>query len=108
MLAALERNGASGVDAWGNAVAPVFASLGEPVRCFVWSDSASETIDGSKTAQIERLRALFALGTDLLPGDEVAELTDRKGQVTVPGRLRVEGPVQRKHTHLEANLRRIG
>lgn len=108
MRAAIERNGASGVDAWGNPVAPVFASTGAALACFVWSVAASQVVDGEKTAEIENLRALFALGADVQPGDEIASVKDRSGAMIVPGRLRVEPPVQRKHTHLEAQLRRIG
>ena len=108
MRAAIERNGASGSDAWGNPVAPVFASTGAALACFVWSVSASQVVDGEKTAEIESFRALFALGADVQPGDEIASITDRRGTVIIPGRMRVEPPVQRKHTHLEAGLRRIG
>lgn len=108
MRAAIERNTATAKDAWGNPVDPVFASIGDPVACFVWSTSAKQTVDGQKTAEIENMRALFALGADVVPGDEIAQVTDRRGTVLLPGRLRVEAPVQRKHTHLEAQLRRIG
>lgn len=107
MRAALERNGAVGSDAWGTPVAAAFASTGEPLPCFIWSTAATETVDGTKTTETEDFRALFALGADVKPGDEVASVTNRKGTEIIAGRLRVEGPVQRKHTHLEANLRRI-
>lgn len=107
MRAAIERNTATAKDAWGNPVEPVFASTGDPVACFVWSKSARQVQDGSKTAEIENLRAMLALDADVQPGDEIAEVTDRRGTVLLPGRLRVEAPVQRKHTHLEADLRRI-
>jgi hypothetical protein len=108
MRAAIERNGASGSDAWGNPMSPSFASTGAALACFAWSVSASQVVDGEKTAEIESFRALFALGADVRPGDEIASITDRRGTVIIPGRLRVEPPVQRKHTHLEAQLRRIG
>ncbi|ADZ70115.1 hypothetical protein [Polymorphum gilvum] len=107
MRAAVERNQASGTDAWGNPVAPDFQAIGT-LNCFVWSTSSREITDGEKTAMIEDIRALFPLGADIAEDDEIAAVTDRRGTVIVPGRLKVEGPVQHKHSHLEAALKRIG
>jgi len=105
MRAAVERNQASGTDAWGQPVAPDFVPLAT-LPCFIWSNTAREVADG-KVAAIEDLRGLFALSADIAEEDEIAQVTDRRGAVIIPGRLRIEGPVQRKHTHLEAALRRI-
>ena len=107
MRALIERDTATAKDAWGNPVEPVFASTGDPVACFAWSTSAKQSIDGNRTAEIETFRALFALGADVQPGDVVASITDRRGVEIIPGRLLVEPPVQRKHTHLEASMRRM-
>lgn len=107
MRAAVERDQATATDSWGGPVAPVFASIGEPLACFIWSISADDIEDGGKVAQVETYRGLFALSADLRPGDEIAAVTDRSGAAVLPGRLRVMGPVQRKHTHLEAQMRRI-
>ncbi|SCW61784.1 hypothetical protein SAMN02927924_01696 [Sphingobium faniae] len=107
MRAAVERNQATGTDAWNNRVGPDFQPVGT-LPCFIWSNSSRELIDGQKTALIEDVRGLFALGADLAENDEVASVTDRAGNILIPGRLKVEGPVQFKHTHLEAALRRIG
>ena len=108
MRAEVKRNTASGADAWGNPVTPVFTALHAALPCFVWSNSARELVDGAKTAMIEDMRAMFAPGADLAEGDEIVAVSDRDGNVIIPGRLRVEGPVQWKHNHLEAALRRIG
>ena len=108
MRAAIERDQAAGKDAWGNPVAPAFAAVGEPAACFVWSNSAKDIRDGKKVAGVEELRGMFALGTDILPDDEITSVCDRRGAVLIAGRLKVQGPVQFKHTHLEAALRRIG
>lgn len=108
MRAAIERNTATGLDNWGNPVAPAFASTGEPVPCFMWSEQASQQIDGEKSAEIEMFKAQFALAADVRTGDVVASVTNRLGVEIIPGRLAIEGPVQNKHTHREANLRRIG
>ena len=108
MRAQIERDAATATDSWGNPVAPSFAAIGEPLPCFVWSESAHQLIDGAKTAEIEKVRALFARGADVRENDELVSVTDRQGAVIIAGRLKVEGPVQFKHTHLEAALRRIG
>lgn len=108
MRAQIERATATGADGWNGPEPGAFAALGDPVACFVWSDTITQVIDGQKQAQIEVTRALFALGTDVQPGDRLASVKDRKGAVLIAGPLVVEGPVQFKHTHFQATLRRVG
>lgn len=114
MRAAVERNQNAAKDAWGQPAAPDFQSTGEPLPCFVYSNAAGnsggsrEIADGEKLAMVEDMRAMFALGADLLADDEIASVTDRQGVVIIPGRLQVLGPVEFKYTHLEAALRRVG
>jgi hypothetical protein len=107
MRALVERNTASAKDAWGQPVAQVYAPLGT-VRCFVWSKTSRELVDGDKTAMIEDVRGMFPLGTDLREDDEIAAVQDARGAVLIAGRLKVEGPIQYKHTHLEVALKRLG
>lgn len=107
MRALVERNQATGKDPWGNPVAPSFQPLAT-LKCFIWSKNSRELVDGDKTAMIEDMRALFSLSADIREDDEISAVTDARGATIIPGRLRVEGPVQRKHTHLEAALKRIG
>lgn len=107
MRAAIERNQATGSDAWNAPAAPVFVSIGEPVACFIWSEKSAELVDGGKNAETETYRALFALAAPILPRDVITTVTNRAGVEVLPGRIEVMGPVQRKHTHLECNLRRI-
>jgi hypothetical protein len=106
MRAVVERNSATAKDAWGQPVAPSWSVLGT-IRCFAWSNQSRELIDGDKTAMVEDMRMLVGLGADLIEDDEITAITDAKGNVLIPGRLRVEGPVQRKHTHKEAALKRV-
>lgn len=108
MLARVERNTATGDDSWGNPVAPNFTVLHNALPCFVYSKSSRELVDGAKTAMIEDLRVMIALGADIAEGDEITAVSDRAGTVIIPGRLKVEGPVQFKHNHREAALQRIG
>ncbi|MBA5777473.1 hypothetical protein H2509_13525 [Stappia sp. F7233] len=106
MRAMVERNVAAGSDAWNNPVAPEFQPLAV-VKCFVWSRLSQEIVDGDKTAMVEDMRAMFPLAADVDEKDEISAVTDARGNVIIAGRLRIEGPVQRKHTHLEAALKRI-
>ncbi|MEP0406958.1 hypothetical protein [Roseibium sp.] len=107
MRASVERDQASGTDSWGNPLPADFQPLGV-LKCFVWSTASREIVDGDKTAMIEDMRALFALGADIAEDDEISAVKNRAGDEIIPGRLKVEGPVQRKHTHQEAALKRIG
>ncbi len=107
MRAHVERDQATATDSWGQPVAAAFAPIAV-VKCFAWSPSGREIADGDKSAQLLDMRAMFALGADVREDDEIARITDRRGAVITAGRLKVDGPVQHKHTHLEANLRRIG
>lgn len=107
MRAQVERNQATAKDGWGGDVEPDYQPIGDPLPCFVWTPSERAVRDGSKTAMIGTMRGLFALGADIAEGDELPSVTDRAGQVLIAGRLKVQGEVQFKHTHLEADLRRI-
>jgi hypothetical protein len=107
MRAVVERNTASGKDAWGQPVAAVWEAVPPPLPCFAWSNQSRELVDGDKSAMLEDMRIMVSLGADLRADDELTAITDRAGTVLIPGRLKVEGPVQRKHTHQEAALKRI-
>lgn len=108
MRAQVMRNAATAKDGWGNPVAPALAAVGGPVACFIYAKTARELVDDSKSALVEDVRGLFALDADLEAGDQLVNVTDRRGVVLYPGPFKVEGPVQHKHSHREANLQRIG
>ena len=105
MRAVVERNTASGTDAHGHPVKPAFTTLAT-LPCFVWSKQRRDVVDGSKTAMIEDLRALFPLGADVVAGDEIARINDRRGDQLLAGRFQIE-TTQRKHDHIEAALERV-
>jgi hypothetical protein len=108
MRARVERGTPAGTDSWGGPTAPVFTVLHNALPCFVYSKSSRELVDGAKTAMIEDLRVMISRAADLREGDVITAITDRAGTVLIEGRLKVEGPVQFKHTHREAALQRIG
>lgn len=105
MRAAVERDGATGADDWGGAPAPGFAALGT-YPCFVWARSARHVADGRKDAAVEEWRAMFPLGTDIREGDEIAGVTDRRGNEIIAGRFRIGTPL-RKARHVEAALEKV-
>ena len=105
MRALVERDTASGTDAHGHPVAPDFTTLAT-LPCFVWSKQRRDVVDGSKTAMIEDLRALFPLGADVVAGDEISRINDRRGTQLLAGRFQIE-TTQRKHDHIEAALGRV-
>lgn len=107
MRAQIERDVTTAKDSWGAPAAPNWQPLAT-VRCFAWSPTAKDIIDGDKVAAAADVRVMFALGTDVTEADEVAAITNIVGVTLFEGRLRVDGPVQYKHTHLEANLKRVG
>ena len=106
MRAVVQRNQSTGKDSWGQPLPAEWVTIGT-LRCFAWSNASRELVDGDKTAMVEDMRAMFRLGADLTENDEITAITDARGNVLIPGRLKVEGPVQRKHTHLEAALKRL-
>ncbi len=106
MRAIVQRNTAAGNDAWGQPVAPAWSTVAT-LPCFAWSNQSRELVDGDKSAMLEDMRIMVSLGADLREDDELTAITDRRGTVIIPGRLKVDGPVQRKHTHQEAALKRV-
>ena len=107
MRAIMLRNTATGTDPRGHPLPPVWTANGT-LRCFVWSKASREAVDKDKTAMIEDMRGLFALGADIHSGDRISAITDVNGNVMIAGPFDVDGPVQRKHTHQEAALKRVG
>lgn len=105
MRAVIERNTATGDDDFGLPVKPDFTTLAT-VPCFAWSKQRRELVDGNKNVLIEDLRALFPLGADVLAGDEIVNITDRRGRVLIAGRIQIE-TMQHKHDHQEAGLERV-
>ena len=105
MRADIERNSASGDDAYGSPIKPVFGFVGNQ-SCYVYSKQRREVVDGDKTAMVEDMRALFPFGSWIKEGDEISNITDRQSVVTMPGRFQIE-TIQPKRRHLEVGLLRV-
>lgn len=106
MRAMVERNVATGVDSYGHPVAPVFQPHAT-VPCFAYTPSSNDVIDGDKVATVQDVRIMCAIGADIQDKDEIASITNTRGAVLFAGRYRVDGPVQYKHNHIEAALRKV-
>ena len=106
MRAAVERDTASGTDAYGLPVAASFTALHSALPCWVWSKQRRQLTDGGQDVLVEDMRALFALDADIAEGDQLASVKDRKGTEILSGRMKIEA-LQRKHRHVEAALERV-
>lgn len=106
MRAAIERNVSTGTDAWNQPVAPDYQPHAV-LPCFAYAKSASDVVDGKKNAIVQDIRIMFALGSDVLATDRVAQITDRKDVVLFAGPFRIEGEIEYRHNHREAALVRV-
>lgn len=106
MIAHIERNSVTGKDAWNMPLPGVFQPHAE-VPCFAYSKSGRDVVDGKKNVVVQDTRMMFALGIDVRENDQVAKITDRKGNILIRGPLRIEGAVEFKHNHQEAALVRV-
>ncbi len=105
MRAVVERDTSSGEDDFGHPVKPDFTAHGT-FPCWAWSSSDRETVDGNKSALVGSFRAMFPRNADVVAGDEIANITDRRGAVLFAGRFQIE-TMSFAHDHLEAGLEAV-
>lgn len=105
MRADIQNNTAVTVDAYGNPVPPVWASL-STVACIAYTKVRKEVIDGDKIVLVEDLKALFPLASGVIEAHRIANIKDRLGAVLFAGPLQIR-TIQRRRDHLEASLDRI-
>lgn len=102
----IERDTATGENAYGHDPAPVWTVHVSNAPCWVWSRQRRETVDGRKTVIIEDLRAMVPVDADIKTGDRFASVKDRRGQEVLAGPLTIE-TLQYKRLHIEAALERV-
>ncbi len=102
MRAVVERDTSSGEDNFGHPVKPDFTAHGI-FPCWAWSNTDREVVDGDKSALVEDFRAMFPRRADVQAGDEIVNITDRRGAVLFAGRFQIE-TMSFAHDHLEAGL----
>ena len=94
MRAEVERNTATGVDDFGHPIKPKFTALTynglATFPCWAWSNTDREVVDGDKNALVEDFRAIFPRRADVVAGDQIAQITDRRGVTLFGGRFHIE------------------
>ncbi len=105
MRAVVERDTATGTDDFGQPVKPDFTTLAT-VPCWAWSSNERLVVDGDKLANVETFRAMFPKGADVVEGDEIVNIRDRRKVILFPGRFALQ-KIQFKHDHLEADLQAV-
>ena len=99
MRAIVERNTASGTDAFNNPVAPVFEAVSsEPIPCRAWIRARNTlTLNTEQVVMVEERHAIVPLSADVEIGDRLQNITDRLGNELFPGPLLVEGKLPRSN-----------
>ena len=105
MRAFVERNGTVTSDVYGHPDTPSF-STHATIACRAWSPSRREINDTKKIALVEEIRCAMPLDADVTEDDRISSIQDRLGVTIWGGPLRID-TIQKKHTHLEMDLRRI-
>lgn len=100
-----QRNTATGSDGFGQPVAPTWATA-VVLPCRAWNARRDPVRDGEKVVRTQEIRAAFPLGADIIEGDRLESITDRRGTVLFAGPLFVETIVSQP-THREVVLERL-
>lgn len=101
----VQNNTASGLDAYGNPVAPTWAAL-STLPCRAYTKVRKEVIDGDKIVLVEDLKALLPLKAAIVESYRIANIKDRLSVVLFAGPLIIR-TLQRRGNHIEASLERI-
>lgn len=76
--AVIQRNTATGTDAWNRPSPPTFTPQLKATACRAWSKSRKEVRDDGKEILIDDIRAMFPRDADIQTGDRVT-INDRLG-----------------------------
>lgn len=110
MRAEVRRNEA-GKTPYGGKDRPGYVLVADGVPCFVRVVTRRELVDG-KVMTGEALVGLFRHDADVLAGDRIEQVKDRRDRVLFAGPLLVDGAPQEHYdgarmSHKEATLRRV-
>lgn len=106
LRADIERDLATGTDAYGQPAVPAFQSHLVNQPCWVWSTQRRVVEGGRKTVMVEDWRALFPIEADVAAGDRITAVKDRLGNTKHVGTFELQ-TIQPKHRHVEAGLERL-
>lgn len=103
LRATVERNTASGADAYGGDPVPAWGAH-LTLACWVYNDSKRLVVDGDKDATIEGLKIMYPLGSDITEADRITVIKDRNSVTLYSANYEINNPV-RVHTHMRAELK---
>ncbi len=108
--ALVERDGTTARDGYGAKQTPSWASHIASQRCFFYRErgaSGGEERERSRgTVQLDALRIMVPLGTDITAADRINGITERDGTVVEAGYMSVTA-VTTAHNHLEVRLEKV-
>jgi hypothetical protein len=109
MRAQIERNQAP-ADPYGNAGSPDWEIVNPVQPCYVSNTTRTEVVDGGKSVFVEEFRAIFPRGSNIVRGDRMVKVKNRRGDVVYDNNFVVEGLLEQSAgpavDHLMALLRR--
>lgn len=92
-------------DGWGNANAPDWHDHVVDLPCFAWTTTGHETADVVSDVEVESLKMIVPLGTDVNQQDRLGDITERD-VVVVKGPISIRS-VFAQQDHLELRLVRL-
>lgn len=109
MRAQVERNAAP-ADPYGNEGAFQWQIVNAAQPCFVSNSARTEVTDGGKSVFVEEFRAVFPAKADVVRGDRLVQIKNRRGEAIFDTIFAVEGILEQSAgpsvDHLIALLRR--
>lgn len=110
MRATVQRDTATGTDAFGLPNAATFTAHIASLPCWVWTrtgrEAEREVIDNTKTAILADHNMMVPLGTDITELDQVTAIKDRLGRNIIANTMRIHSVIRRK-THLDCRLEEV-
>lgn len=107
MRALVERDAnADTEDPLGSPEAPDWQTLHAALPCRTWFETERHEADSNKTAAIEDRKVIVPKGTDIRPGDRIADVKDRRGSVIFTGPATIEA-AGRRRDHIELSLKEV-
>lgn len=102
--ATVQRDRESGTDSWNNPLPPSLETIHTALPCDYWVRAERETIGPNVNVLVEDSRMLVAKDADIVVGDVVTLIVNRRGDVLASGDLRVAADLMMEPTHRELGL----
>lgn len=103
MRALVERDTQVATDAYGHKAVPSWTSHIASLACRMWFEVERHILDGDKTAALEDRKVIVPKGTDIKPGDRIANVKDRRGNIVFTGPAIIDA-VGTRRDHIVVSL----